>query len=347
MRPVRVCIYGGTQLEPAFAAFITTLAYTVLRSMPAVIVTGGFKRAAKQTGTPTDVAALKGAEQYAREKDVRLEDCFEAWIPDPLLDDRPKLEGVERMNAGDDVTIRVARGLTALGRRLAMVGGVDVVVTIAGADQHTEVIVEQALELGIPVLPIPDAAGDSERLLATYRARIADAFDPQKLEPCLEAVHRDIADRPDRAAAAVVDLTRTAKIGRCLVLMPFDDEHDRLYSTSIEPAIKPYMMPLRLDRLPASEAIYTSFAQKVRSSAAVIADITTLNENVMYEIGYAHGCGLTPLIYTMNRQRLARLPIYFKTLNVKEAEDPAGVERLIDEYLRSLRDARRIHELTT
>ena len=340
MRPVRVCIYGGTSLKPAFSGFITALADQVLRSMPAVIVTGGFKRAAEQEGMPTDVAALNGAEQYALEKDVRLEDCFEAWIPDPLLDDRPKLEGVVRMNAGDDITIRVATGLTALGRRLAMVGGVDIVVTIAGADQHTEVIVEQSLELGIPVLPIPDAAGDSARLLTTYRGRIADAFDPQTFETCLEHVHRDIADRPDRAAAEVVALIRTAKIGRCLVLMPFDDEHDALYSASIEPAIKPYMMPLRLDRLPASDLIYTSFAQNVRSSAAVIADITALNENVMFEIGYALGCGVRPLIYTCDHERLERLPIYFEALNVRLARGPAAVEGLIAEYLSSLRDAR-------
>ena len=70
------------------------------------------------------------------------------------------------MSEADLITVRVMTGRTPLGRRLAMVAGVDVVVTISGR-QHTEVVVEQALELGVPVLPIPVAAGDSRDLLVT------------------------------------------------------------------------------------------------------------------------------------------------------------------------------------
>jgi hypothetical protein len=43
---------------------------------------------------------------------------------------------------------RVMTGRTPLGRRLAMVGGVDIVLTISG-HQHTEVVVEQVLDLGL------------------------------------------------------------------------------------------------------------------------------------------------------------------------------------------------------
>jgi hypothetical protein len=60
------------------------------------------------------------------------------------------------MGPGDGVTVRVVHGRTALGRRLAMVAGVDMVVTISGL-RHTEVVVEQALETGVPVLPLPHA----------------------------------------------------------------------------------------------------------------------------------------------------------------------------------------------
>jgi hypothetical protein len=122
---------------------------------------------------------------------------------------------------------------------------------------------------------------------------------------------------PEMAATAVVDLIRTAKVGRCLVLLPYDDQHNSLYALSIEPAVASHMIPVRLDRLPKSEAIYTSFADAVRSSTAVLADITLLNENVMYEIGYAHGCGLTPLMYTRDAARLEQLPVYFRALNVR------------------------------
>jgi hypothetical protein len=93
----------------------------------------------------------------------------------------------------------------------------------------------------------------------------------------------------------------------------------------------------RLDQLPESGVIYASFADAIRSSSAVIADITRLNENVMYEIGCAHGHGVAPLIYTRDPARLERLPVYFRTLNVHVATDGASVKRLIADYLRSVK----------
>jgi hypothetical protein len=226
------------------------------------------------------------------------------------------------------------------------VAGVDMVVTISGR-YHTEVVVEQALELGVPVLPIPDAGGDSMDLLRKYRSRIAASFDPGALDKCLGVVSKAIDSDPETAAIAVVDLIQTAKVGRCLVLFPYDDQHNRLYASTIEPAVASHMIPVRLDRLPRSEAIYTSFADAVRLSTAVIADITLLNENVMYEVGYAHGCGLTPLIYTRDGSRLDQLPVYFRMLNVRLASAAMPVNMLIDEYLRSFKAASRVHQLAS
>ena len=65
----------------------------------------------------------------------------------------------------------------------------------------------------------------------------------------------------------------------------------------------------------------------------------------MYEVGYAHGRGLTPLIYTENDSRLNELPVYFRTLNVRLASQ-TPVKTLIDGYLTSLKDTRRLHQRT-
>jgi nucleoside 2-deoxyribosyltransferase len=345
MKRVRVCIYGGTDLEGKPTEFISALAYEILNSMPAVIVTGGFKYShKKEKAVSTDVAALKGATKFADERGVDLKDCYEAWIPEPSLD-RRDLDGVVRLTAAEGITVRVMTGRTALGRRLAMVAGVDIVVTISGK-RHTEIVAEQALELGLPILPIPNIGGDSEKLLENYRQRIADGFAPGALEQCLKEVSKSIGTHPQVAASAVVDLIRTAKIGRCLVLLPYDDQHNFLYTSSIEPTVAKHMIPVRLDRLPRSEAIYTSFADAIRSSAAVIADITLLNENVMYEVGYAHGYGLKPLIYTRDAARLDQLPVYFRTLNVRLASEATPINVLIDDYLGSFMATRRIHQTT-
>lgn len=340
MRPARVCIYGGTDLQETYTRFISALAYRFLVSMPAVIITGGFLHSnRKPDAISTDFAALKGARRYASEHGIDLKNCYEAWIPEPRLDSRPDVDGVVRMTERDCITVRVMTGRTPLGRRLAMVAGVDMVVTIYGR-QHTEVVVEQALDLGVPVLPIPDAGGDSRDLLDKYRERIATSFGEGALDRCLDDISKVIDSAPDIAAGAVVDLFGTAKIGRCLVLLPYDDEHNSLYTSVIEPTIARHMIPVRLDRVPRSEAIYTSFADAIQTSSAVIADITLLNENVMYEVGYAHGRSLTPLIYTRNAARLHQLPVYFRTLNVRLASETTPLNILIDEYLRSLKASR-------
>jgi hypothetical protein len=326
------------------AEFISELAYQVLDSMSAVIVCGGFKHSnEKPNAVSTDLAALRGAERYAAKRGVNLKDYYEAWIPDPVLDSRPDVEGVVRMSEAEGITVRVMTGRTPLGRRLAMVGDVDIVVTIYGR-RHTEVVVERGLDLGLPVLPIPDAGGDSEELLRKYRPLIAKSFAPGELDRCLSKISKAIKDRPDLAARAVIKLIQSAKIGRCLVLLPFDEEHNSLYASTIEPAVTRHMIAVRLDRLPSSEAIYTNFADAIQTSSAVIADITILNENVMYEIGYSHGRGLKPLIFTRNEARLTELPVYFRTLNVRLASDSQPVDTLIEDYLCFVKNARRLNE---
>ena len=344
MRRVRICIYGGTNLQGTHTDLVSALTYKILDSMSAVIVTGGFRYSNKNPNSiSTDVAALRGAQRYAAKRKIDLKDYYEAWIPEPDLDDH---KDAVRMSEADGVAIRVIAGRTPLGRRLAMVAGVDVVVTIAGK-KHTAVVVEQALEVGVPVLTIPNADGDSKNLLFKYRKRIAASFDSGALDRCLRKISQAIDSNPEIAAGAVVDLIRTAKIGRCLVLIPYDDEHDRLYASTIEPAVARHMIPIRLDQLPKSEAIYTSFADAIESSSAVIADITALNGNVMYEIGYSHGRGLTPLIYTREADRLTELPVYFRTLNVRLASGKTSVNKLIDDYLCSLKTTTRLHQHPT
>ena len=75
--------------------FICELAYQVLDSMSTVIVCGGFKHSnEKPNAVSTDVAALRGAERYAKKHKVNLKDCYEAWIPETGLDSREDVKGV-------------------------------------------------------------------------------------------------------------------------------------------------------------------------------------------------------------------------------------------------------------
>ncbi|MBD2754056.1 hypothetical protein [Spirosoma validum] len=348
MKPIRVCIYGGTDLQGSSPQFTEELAYTILKSMsPAVIITGGFlyKKPTEESNEAsqaisTDVAALNGAKRYTQEYGVALKDCFEAWLPDPDLDDRLESEGVVRMSEGDKITVRIMRGKTPLGRRLAMVSNVNFVVTVSGR-RHTEVIVEQALELGVPVLPIPDFGGDSKELLEKYEQRIATAFESDALANCLKTLSEEMTKDRQKAVGAVVNLIRTAKLGKCLILTPFDDLHRSFYKLTVEPSVAKHMLPVRLDEIASSDQISLSFAEAVHSSWAIIADITTINKNVMYEIGYAHALGRIPLMYTRDEKTRKKLPVYFRTLNVPVATGDELIE-LIEKHLLAIKANRRI-----
>ena len=61
-----------------------------------------------------------------------------------------------------------------------------------------------------------------------------------------------IVNDPDIAALAVIDLFGTAEIGRCLGLLPYDDKHNYLYTSVIEPTVALDMILVRLDRDPRS-----------------------------------------------------------------------------------------------
>lgn len=155
-------------------------------SLPSVIVTGGFlRRNDRPDAVSTDSAALEGARHAADRQSVDVRRLFEAWVPEQRLDGRPDVGGVVRMSDDLGVTVRVVAGRTALGRRLSMVGGVDVLLTVAGKS-NTEVVLEQAIELGVPALPIPHTGGDSQKVYEMYRDRIEAAFAPGKVERCFE-----------------------------------------------------------------------------------------------------------------------------------------------------------------
>jgi len=102
-----------------------------------------------------------------------------------------------------------------------------------------------------------------------------------------------------------------------------------------------HMFPLRLDRHPSSQAITRNFTAAIASCSAVIADLTALNENVMYEIGYAHGRSLTPMLFSREPDRLARLPLYFRNLNVRPVSETQPLASFIEDYLRSIKTERR------
>lgn len=330
MTRLRIGIYGG-KLEPEYQWFVTQLAELLARGNW-TIVTGGNKDDAA-----TDLAALKGVREATG--GGSLEGKFEAWVPSMGLDKAAD----SRMRAEDGVPVKTLR--TPLGRRLSMVRSVHAMVTIGGR-AHTETVIEQAIELGIPVLPLPapraylaqrpasDKRDSSTHLYELYPEQVRSGFscDPAKV------FERDqqIDWRPDSSSVkAVARLIESAKVKQCLVLHPYTQSRERVYQDVLEPAISKKMLPIRLKESAGSPHISDEFFSALSRCSAVIADATILNHNVMYEVGVAHGQGHQPLVLRIRGESVrlrGKLPLYLQMRNVVTVPEQE-VGTLVEDFL--------------
>jgi len=66
-RSKRVVIYGGTELDPPVASFVSRLACALLKNESIMLVTGGFKGGSDDRSGPvsTDVSVRDGARDFA------------------------------------------------------------------------------------------------------------------------------------------------------------------------------------------------------------------------------------------------------------------------------------------
>ncbi len=103
------------------------------------------------------------------------------------------------------------------------------------------------------------------------------------------------------------------------VLMPFTGELTEIYTTLIKPTIENNEFGLvckRADDIKSNRAIMQDIWKSVCEARLIIADLTGLNPNVMYELGVAHTLGKETLI------------IYRKDENIKFPFDLAHIRRI-------------------
>lgn len=336
-RKLRICIYGSTDAEPKLEDFVAQLTNTILKELPSVIISGGVKRnlKVKEGKGSVDLAVLKGARKYAEEmkdKGVKLKDCFAAWVPDPSRTTRPH---IVCMSEDDGVTVKVLKQRSDLGRRLRMIRDIDLLVTVRGKT-HTETVLEQALETNTPAFPLWFSGGDSKKFWNQYKQEIHSWF-PALSDIIISKINRfrleSSCGEHKEIIQLIIGVLASARVSRCLVLLPFDDEHNRLYDEVVKPAIEQLMIAVRLDRQSDSRTINQNFRKALDYCRAVVADITRPNLSVMYEIGYAHAKGISPILFCRRPLSLKKLPVYVAARNVTVIHDSKDFSDHIFSYL--------------
>src|SRR6266850_4008578 len=93
----------------------------------------------------------------------------------------------------------------------------------------------------------------------------------------------------------------------CFVIQPFDSgKFDKRFDDVYKPAIEAAgLEAYRVDRDPRVEVAIESIEDWIRNAAICLADITTDNPNVWYELGYAFAAG-RPVVMTCSEERIGR-----------------------------------------
>ena len=84
----------------------------------------------------------------------------------------------------------------------------------------------------------------------------------------------------------------------CFVIQPFDSgTFDKRFDEIYEPALKEAgLKAYRVDRDPSVEVTIDSIEDQIRNAHICLADITTDNPNVWYELGYAFASGRSVIL---------------------------------------------------
>ena len=90
----------------------------------------------------------------------------------------------------------------------------------------------------------------------------------------------------------------------CFVLMPFTPELDQVYLSVIKPTLETLGMSCRrADEIRSNRAIMHDIWKAICESRLVIADLTTANANVFYELGIAHTIGKETLLLSQREDK--------------------------------------------
>jgi nucleoside 2-deoxyribosyltransferase len=95
----------------------------------------------------------------------------------------------------------------------------------------------------------------------------------------------------------------------CFVIQPFDSgKFDKRFKETFAPAITTAgFEPYRVDDDPRADVLITSIEDGIRSAAVCLADITTDNPNVWFELGFAFAAN-RPVVMVCSNERTGKYP---------------------------------------
>ena len=135
-----------------------------------------------------------------------------------------------------------------------------------------------------------------------------------------------------KSAATFHDFEVFRKAPNAFVAMQFGEPYDTIYRTVIKPkAEKLGFEVVRIDEINRPGIIFQDIQRKIEDAKVVIAEITAPNQNVYYEVGYAHALNKPTILLA---QRDKELPFDIRSYRVIFYDDSIGGKPLVEKMLR-------------
>lgn len=127
----------------------------------------------------------------------------------------------------------------------------------------------------------------------------------------------------------------------CFVIQPFDrGKFDKRFEDTFQPAIQEAgLEPYRVDQDPKVEIPIEAIEGGIRDAAICLADITTDNPNVWYELGYAFAAGKAVIMVCSDERKNGRYPfdIQHRTVINYKTESTSDFVQLKEEMTRRIK----------
>ena len=119
-------------------------------------------------------------------------------------------------------------------------------------------------------------------------------------------------------------------MGTCFVIQPFDrGPYDKRYEDVFEPAISEVgLEPYRVDRDPGVSIPIEDIQSGIRASDVCLAEITTDNPNVWFELGFALASHKPVVLVCSEEREKFPFDVQHRTIITYATDSPRDFERL-------------------
>ena len=157
---------------------------------------------------------------------------------------------------------------------------------------------------------------------------------------------RRIIDFSNSGEPGIDSMARIKKLGKdvtieagdsCFVMMPFADPHNNYYSLIYEPAIKKAgLKPIRADHeIFGSGKIMDQVWSGIKTAKVLVAELTTKNPNVFYELGLAHALK-KPVVLVSSNEKDVPFDLHHIRVIYYDVNDPFWGQKLLDKVAENI-----------